>query len=623
MKFVLGEKMDAFEKIFGSILTGEVPELIEIEWKTKDKRIIFSEVHASISYKDNKISGIQVISRDTTERKKAETLKNVVFNIASAVNIANELNELFGFIKNELAKVIKTENFYIALLDEETDELKLSYYHDSNNHMESFPNVKTLAHYLLNKNNPLLLDENKITDLIKTDVVGEYALGIKSWLGTPLKIKQDTIGVMVVRDYDQKNAFVKEDKQIFEYVSNQIAISIQRKRDYEQLKIAKLAAEESDRLKSAFLANMSHEIRTPMNGILGFAELLKEPELTGEKQEKYIEVIEKSGQRMLNIINDIVDISKIESGLVELQISETNINECIELAFNFFKPEASKKGIKLIHHLNLQTQDAILSTDQEKLNSILINLIKNALKYTDSGKIEFGYTLKKVNSSEYVEFYISDTGIGIQNDRKEAIFDRFIQAEIVDKKARQGAGLGLSISKAYVELLGGKIWVESELGKGSTFYFTLPYSTKKITKVPESNIISDDAHPNRKRLKIMIADDDEVSGQFVSIILAHYYSELLIAQNGAEAVEMCRKNPDIDVVLMDIQMPVMNGYEATKQIREFNKKIIIIAQTAYALYGDKEKSIDVGCNDYISKPIKKEELVSLILKHSNPLVMNL
>lgn len=242
-----------------------------------------------------------------------------------------------------------------------------------------------------------------------------------------------------------------------------------------ELKSAKEKAEESDRLKSAFLANMSHEIRTPMNGILGFASLLKEPGLTGEEQQAYIQIIEKSGIRMLNIINDIVDISKIEAGLMKLYLKESNINEQIEYIYTFFKPEVEAKGIMFSFKNSLPDNEASIKTDREKVYAILTNLVKNAIKFTEKGSIELGYTIKTDGQDVGLEFYVRDTGLGIPKDRKDAIFERFIQADIADKMGLQGAGLGLSISKAYVEMLGGKIWVESEEGVGSTFYFTLPY----------------------------------------------------------------------------------------------------------------------------------------------------
>jgi len=238
----------------------------------------------------------------------------------------------------------------------------------------------------------------------------------------------------------------------------------------EELLTAKAKAEESDRLKSAFLANMSHEIRTPMNGILGFADLLKESNLSSEQQKNYISIIEKSGTRMLNIINDIVDISKIEAGLMKIELKESNINEQIECIRTFFEPEAESKGLTLTYKNTLPVVDATITTDQEKLYSILTNLVKNAIKYTEAGGIEIGCFKK----GETFEFYVRDTGIGIPVDRQQAVFERFIQADVEDSKARQGAGLGLAITKSYISMLGGTIRLESQEGAGSTFFFTLP-----------------------------------------------------------------------------------------------------------------------------------------------------
>lgn len=250
------------------------------------------------------------------------------------------------------------------------------------------------------------------------------------------------------------------------------------RRQLVRLQKAKEKAEESDRLKGAFLSNMSHEIRTPMNGILGFAELLKAPNLTGEKQQEYIQIIEKSGDRMLNIINNIVDISKIEARQMLTSISKVNINEQMDNIFNFFKPETDPKGIVLICEKKLRSSEEIINTDFDKLLSILTNLVKNAIKYTPQGSIEFGCE----KNGKQLLFFVKDTGIGIPKDRQEAVFERFIQADISDVMAHQGAGLGLSISKAYVEMLDGKIWLESEEGKGSTFYFSIPDHSSYITK---------------------------------------------------------------------------------------------------------------------------------------------
>ena len=374
---------------------------------------------------------------------------------------------------------------------------------------------------------------------------------------------------------------------------------------------AKEQAEESDRLKSAFLANMSHEIRTPMNGILGFAELLKEPGLSGEEQQNYIEVIKKSGVRMLNIINDIVDISKIEAGLMKLNMQESNVNEQIQYLYTFFKPEVDAKGMKLSINTPLPTEEAVLKTDREKVYAILTNLVKNAIKYSNKGIIEFGYNKR----DRFLEFYVKDTGIGIPSDKQHVIFERFMQADIPTEWTQQGAGLGLSITKAYLEMLGGKIRVESQEGVGSTFYFTLPYNAGVTKETVVQQFVSSDKIDQVRKLKILIAEDDKVSEMLIDLTVKLFGKEIIKAKTGLEAIEVCKKNPDIDLVMMDIRMPDMGGYEATRQIREFNKEVVIIAQTAYGLSSDCEKAIEAGCNDYIAKPINKTELLLLIQKY--------
>ncbi len=412
---------------------------------------------------------------------------------------------------------------------------------------------------------------------------------------------------------------VRKDEQIIGASCFVVNIT-ERKKSELELIAAKEKAEESDRLKSAFLANMSHEIRTPMNGILGFSNLLKEPKLTGEQQQKYIGIIEKSGARMLNIINDIVDISKIEAGLTTMDITESDINEQLEYIYTFFRPEVEAKGMKLSLKNTLPSKEAIIKTDREKVFAILTNLVKNAIKYSNKGFIEFGYNLK----GNALHFFVKDTGIGIPKNRQENIFERFIQADIEDKMARQGAGLGLTITKAYVEMLGGSIWVESQeedlaTGKvgGSTFYFTLPYNPSYKQGISSENMGESSLNFLNKNLKILIVEDDESSEMLLEIMVENITKKIIKAKTGLEAMEAYKNNPDIDLIMMDIQLPKMNGYEVTRQIRKLNKEVIIIAQTAYGFSDDKEKAIKAGCNDYISKPIKQDDLFVLIQKYFN------
>jgi PAS domain S-box-containing protein len=394
-----------------------------------------------------------------------------------------------------------------------------------------------------------------------------------------------------------------------------IAMDITKRKQYEfELIKAKEKAEESDRLKSAFLTNMSHEIRTPMNGILGFTELLKEPNLTSDELQDFIQTIQISGTRMLNTINNIVDISKIESGLMKVDIKETNINEKMEFTYKFFKPEVEIKGLQFLFKSSLPANEAIIKTDNEKVYGILTNFVKNAIKFTYEGSIEIGYEKK----GKYLEFFVKDTGIGIPLNQQQIIFERFRQGSDSLTRKYEGSGLGLSIAKSYVEMLGGEIRVESEEGKGSTFYFTIPYNATSVEKHTIENVISAENEDVRLRnLKILIVEDDEISYSLLIRTVRKISSEVLHVITGFEAVEACRNNPDLDLVLMDIRMPKMDGLEATRQIRQFNNDVIIIAQTAYGFSSDSEKALKAGCNDYISKPINKALLYELIKKHVN------
>jgi PAS domain S-box-containing protein len=389
----------------------------------------------------------------------------------------------------------------------------------------------------------------------------------------------------------------------------------------EELIKAKAKAEESDRLKSAFLTNMSHEIRTPMNGILGFTGLLKKPGLTDEELKSYIAIIEKSGARMLNIINDIVDISKIEAGHMEVYLSSTNINKQIEYLHSFFKPETEKKGLLLSFSNGLPIEEAIIKTDKEKVYAILTNLIKNAIKFTMTGGIEFGYSMNP-GKAAHLKFYVRDTGIGIPKEKQKIVFERFRQGSESLTRNYEGAGLGLSIAKAYVEMLDGKLWLESEEGKGTTFFFTIPANkaiAEKIENKP-AEFAFDLLNKKIKGLKILIAEDDDASQILIEMNVKGYSKEVVKVRTGLEAVKTCMHDPDIDLVLMDIKMPEMDGYEATKQIRKFNTDIIIFAQTAFVNSGEKAKAIESGCNEYISKPYDPALFPLLIRKHFLPKV---
>ncbi|MCX6179997.1 MAG: ATP-binding protein [Chlorobiales bacterium] len=375
-----------------------------------------------------------------------------------------------------------------------------------------------------------------------------------------------------------------------------------------QLIVAKEKAEESDRLKSAFLANMSHEIRTPMNGIIGFAELLKEPLLSTEEESGYIDMIQESGQRMLSLINDLIDISRIEAGETLPQISETPVNKILHDIHAFFKPEAEQNGLYLTYAKGLSDNESIIETDCLKLHQILTNLCKNALKFTSKGGIDFGYTRKE----NMLEFYVTDSGIGIPVDMEEKVFDRFSQVDNSLTRNHEGAGLGLSISKAYVQMMGGTIRVESVEVSGSKFIFTLPYNPPAAHIIEMPALVEEESLLSVPSVTLLIAEDDKVSAMLLIKSLKRENMTILTAGNGQQAVELVRSHPEINLVLMDIRMPVMNGFDATKQIKLFRPDLFIIVQTAFTSKEDSLKAREAGCDGFITKPVNKTELLELI-----------
>ncbi|HEY9122950.1 MAG TPA: ATP-binding protein [Bacteroidales bacterium] len=418
-----------------------------------------------------------------------------------------------------------------------------------------------------------------------------------------------------IMQLQEQNAVITEQKESLEEAYwNQEESRILLNKKNEELTIAKNKAEESDRLKSAFLANMSHEIRTPMNGILGFANLLKKPSLSGEKLNKYISAIELSGKRMLNIIDDLIDISKIEAGQIDIKVEKTSIYQVVNELCVFFKPEADNKKIELQIAIDRNDHECFIKTDKTKLLQILTNLIKNAIKFTHEGSIQIGYKIK----GRVVEFFVKDTGIGIPEYMHEKIFERFLKADNTLIKPYEGAGLGLAISKAYVNMLGGEIWLTSKENEGTTFFFTLPLISGNANNV-SNNVVDfyplDQVVSIKSNKTILIAEDDEISYMYLSEFLDGSGITIIRAEDGQKAVDLVQQMPNLDLVLMDIKLPQMNGHEALSLIRKIRPHLPIIAQTAFAMQSDIDRYISEGFNDYLTKPIQIENLNNILAKY--------
>ena len=386
----------------------------------------------------------------------------------------------------------------------------------------------------------------------------------------------------------------------------------QRKQIEEELIKSKERAEESDRLKSAFLANMSHEIRTPMNGIIGFSQMIAKPDLDLEDRQEFADILNNSCSRLLNTVNDVLDISKIDSGQMEVRNNKFSLKKILDELFKFNSTNFSQKNLDLKLEIPADLEQIQIESDEQKIYQIMNNLLSNSLKFTNTGRVSFGCNLK----DNYLEFFVEDSGIGISKEAQKTIFGRFNQEDVTLSRGHEGAGLGLSICKGLVSLLNGKLWVESEKGQGSTFRFTIPFESDII--IAEKGVVEQikkSDFSEIRRMKVLVVEDDATNYFLVKIIMEREFkAQIIKAENGYEALEQYNKNSDISLIIMDIKMPLMDGIEVTKIIRETNKEIPIFAVTAFALIGDKERVMESGCNDYIAKPFDNHEFIRKVKK---------
>jgi PAS domain S-box-containing protein len=395
-----------------------------------------------------------------------------------------------------------------------------------------------------------------------------------------------------------------------------IAVDItERKKIQTELINAKVKAEESDKLKSAFLANMSHELRTPLNAIIGFSGLIIE---SGPDKDTvpYSEIILKSGKHLLSLVEDIFDITMIESGQIKINYEKLDISAIMLDVRDIIHGETlseNKTGVQLSLNIDPVWNKVHLLTDSRKLKQILLNLLRNALKFTDKGSIDFGFTVVYESGKKYLQFYVKDTGIGIDKSYHDAIFNIFRQIDDTHTRKFGGMGIGLAIAKKTVEILGGKIWVESEPNKGSVFYFTIPvlndYEEISINPI-NKEVLNMEKHYEGKT--ILIAEDEPSNFDFLKILFSRMNIRVLWAKDGIEAVNFCETDPTINLVLMDIKMPNLNGLEATKIIKKTRPDLPVIAQTAYVMISDKKEAEDAGCDGYLAKPIKINQIIEIL-----------
>lgn len=609
---------------FNDIIKEEYKDKIWAKWQDLlSQKKIFEEEYPIITksgkekwvwergkgvYSDNgEVLYLEGFIFDITKIKKDDEIHQLQYSVANAIVNSKTLSELLAVVKTELSKLIDTKNFFVAIYNHKTDTLKQLIWVDEKDQYNEWKTENSLSGLVVKKSETLLLNKYEIQQIAKNNNLKLLGTPAECWLGVPLKAGDKVLGVIFVQSYRDINAYDKSSADLLEIIANQISVFIEKKKAEEELIIAKEKAEESDKLKTAFLQNMSHEIRTPLNSILGFSQLLNQDSVNIEDIKTFSGYIHSGGKRLMKLIDNIIDISKIESGEVSLEYSSVNIPKLIEEVFNQFTVTAHLQTVDLVQTNLTGDENLHLKADSFKLYQILTNLISNALKFTDNGSVEIRYEI--INNE--ILFCVKDTGKGISQEHIEKIFERFYQADMSFSRGFEGTGLGLAISKGLVDLMSGKIWVESEINKGTSFYFSLPFNKiNKNKSEKETNIKMQFSDRT-----ILIAEDDDSSFIFLKMLLEKENINVIRAVNGIEVLEICKNRNDINLILMDIKMPEMNGVDATKEIKKLYPHIPVVAQTAYAFSSDKEIFLAAGCDDYIAKPIDKRKLFECINKY--------
>ena len=413
----------------------------------------------------------------------------------------------------------------------------------------------------------------------------------------------------------QKEQIAKQLDELEQHRGNLEELVHRRTADLEE---AKLKAEESDKLKSAFLANMSHEIRTPLNAIVGSTDLLASTKISIEDREELGKLIESSSENLTQLIDDIIDISKIEAGQMKLKASEFDMDDLMnELHIHYIteKVKLGKEQIQILLKKTKSKGQVVIQADRLRLKQVFSNLLSNGLKYTENGYVEFGYTFVNRDEGSMFLFYVKDTGIGIPRDKFDVIFDRFRKLDNQTGKLYSGTGLGLAISKSIIEMMKGKIWVESVLGKGSVFYFTIPCSIIEGKETAKIDVERIGKIFNWEQYNFLVVEDEISNYEIIKHLLKPTNVKLTWASDGLEAINICKQRKDIDMVLLDIKLPKVDGYEVARQIKEMHPAMKIIAQTAYAMADERVKIFEAGCDDYLAKPLKGPKLLAMIDKY--------
>jgi PAS domain S-box-containing protein len=579
-----------------------------------------NKVHVSLIASSIVISDVTVahlgIYRDNTTDRKNQLIQDILFNISTAALKYFDIKDIYPIIVAELSKIWDTNNLFIALYDKVSHTISLPFFTDEKDNFSEIPAKGTLTSWVINNNRPVLFKEHDLKKMEEDGEIEMVGTPCKVWMGVPLKVDGEMIGVIVLQDYHSEDKFSSEDLNVLEFIANQIATAIQRRTMLDNLVLARQKAEDAAQSKQTFMSTMSHEIRTPLNEVIGIANLLIQGN-PREDQMDLIKTLKFSGNHLMSLVNDVLDYNKMESGKIVFEQTPFDLSDFLDEIKRSYSFRAKEKNLEfdIIKDSNLPSS---VIGDPIRLNQILSNLLSNALKFTHKGVIKVHVAeLGRIGNQLNIEFKVTDTGIGIPKEKHADIFDSFTQASIDTTRRFGGTGLGLAISKKLIELQGGTIRVESEPDKGSTFIFNL-FLLISEEQAPGKPSGTTETFRELEGKKILVAEDNKINFFVANKFLIGWGMIVSHAENGLLALEMIEKE-DFDLILMDLHMPIMDGIEAARIIRNSDnlkiKEIPIIALTAAIMSESHDKIEDLNINDYVLKPFKPQDLYDRILKH--------
>jgi PAS domain S-box-containing protein len=598
---------------FNTSIKNEIKQTIR---KDKSGNKIYVSLVATAVVMNNEIIAHLGIYKDITTERKNQLLQEILYNISSSALKQYDIKDIYPVIVQELSKIWDTNNFFIALYDKTKETLSLPFFADEKDNFNEIPAKKTITGWVIKNNKSVLLKESDQKLLEESGEIDLVGTPCKVWMGVPLTVDNNIIGVMCLQDYNDENKFSHDDLYILDFIANQIAIALQRRMMLDNLIHARQKAEEAAQSKQLFMSTMSHEIRTPLNEVIGITNLLLQGNPRDDQMD-YIKTLKFSGNHLLTLVNDVLDYNKMESGKIVFEQTQFNLSDFLDEIMRSYSFRSKAKHLNFDIKKSVEVPDNVIG-DPIRLNQILSNLLSNALKFTNQGSIIVTIReLKRKGNQSKIEFEVSDTGIGIPKDKHEHIFESFTQASTDTTRHYGGSGLGLAICKKLIELQGGAITLESEPGGGSVFRFALIFGVSEkggqsqIAEVAES-------YTGLEGKKILVAEDNKINFFVANKFLSGWGIKVTHAENGQLALDLL-ENESFDLILMDLHMPVMDGIEATRIIRKSEnpeiKNIPIVALTAAIMSESHDKIEDLNINDYVLKPFKPHDLFERIRKN--------